>query len=72
MNCPISVEDAKNALEIYGPSIASLKSKTVQRAPEVIVTDIVTVEPQRILDLHYAVTLCVVARNVYPWALAAQ
>ena len=31
-NCPISVEDAKNASEIYGPSIASLKSKTVRRS----------------------------------------
>ena len=49
-NCPISVKDAKNALEIYGLSIASLKSKTVRRAPEVVVTDIVTVVPQRILD----------------------
>ena len=40
-NFPISVEDANNALEIYGPSIASLKSKTVRRTPEVVVTDIV-------------------------------
>ena len=42
MNCPISVEDANNALEIYGSSIASIKNKTVRRAPEVVVTDIVT------------------------------
>ena len=55
--CPISVEHAKNTLEINGPSVASLKSKTVRMAPEVVVTDIVTVVPQQILDLHQAVTL---------------
>ena len=58
-NCPISVEDTENALEIYGPSIASLKSKTVRRDPEVVVTDIITAVPQRIFDLHQAVILCV-------------
>ena len=58
-NWPISVENANNALEIYGPSIASLKSKTVRRDPEVVVTDIITAVHQRIFDLHQAVTLCV-------------
>ena len=58
-NCLISVEDITNTLEIQGPSIASLKSITVQRALKVIVTDIVMLVPQRILDLHQAVTLCV-------------
>ena len=58
-NCPISVKDAKNALEIYGLSIASLKSKTVRRDSEVVVTDIVTTVSQRILDLYQAVTLYV-------------
>jgi hypothetical protein len=30
-NCPITYEDAKRALHIYGPDIATLKGKTVKR-----------------------------------------
>jgi hypothetical protein len=33
-NCPVTVDDAKRALNIYGPDIATLKGKTVKKQNE--------------------------------------
>jgi hypothetical protein len=30
-NCPVTSDEAKQALQIYGPDIATLKDKTVKR-----------------------------------------
>ena len=42
-NCPISSKDVSNARTIFGPDLASIRGKTVQRAPEPVVTDYVAV-----------------------------
>ena len=40
-DCPVSVEDVKVALKIWGPSVALLKGKTVLCTSPVAVQDIV-------------------------------
>ena len=42
-NCPITSKDVSNAWTIFGPDLASIWGKTVQRAPEPVVTDYVAV-----------------------------
>ena len=62
-NCPVTPEDAKRALKIYGPDPATIKGKTVKRptpaAPQVVPTDI----PTKIKNEHRRVTIC--ADNFY-------
>lgn len=57
-NCPITAEDAKRALLIYGPDPATLKGKTTRRTTEHIPRIILSTLPDYILDLHRQVTLC--------------
>ena len=59
-NCPVTPDDAKRALIIYGPDIAALKDKTTQtgaapRAPAFVAKPI----PATILEHQSNVTLCV-------------
>jgi hypothetical protein len=59
-NCPVTPDDAKRALIIYGPDIAALKGKTTNsqaapRAPTFIAVPL----PAPILEHHRNVTLCV-------------
>ncbi len=58
-NCPVSPDDAKRALVIYGPDIATIKGKTTRsaaaaRAPTFVATPL----PAPILEHHRNVTLC--------------
>ena len=57
-NCPVTVDDARRALLIYGPDIAVLKGKSIkghaQHVPTFSSIDI----PSPILDDHHRVTLC--------------
>ncbi len=53
---PVMVEDAMVAYKIWGPSVAAQKGKTVQKRPEPIKTDIVSI-PKEIRELHKEVTL---------------
>ncbi len=46
------------AYEIWGPSVAALKGKTVRKRPEPIKTDIVPI-PKEICELHKEVTLTI-------------
>ena len=56
-NCPITVEDAKTALHIYGPDIEGLKGKKVRQKPDKI-TEITRVNiPDTIKDLHPNINL---------------
>jgi hypothetical protein len=55
---PVTVEDAMAALKIWGPSVAALKGKTVQKRPEPVKTDIVSI-PKEIHELHKEVTLTI-------------
>jgi hypothetical protein len=55
---PVMVEDAMAAFKIWGPIVAALKGKTVQKRPEPIKTDIVSI-PKEIRELHKEVTLTI-------------
>ena len=58
-DCPVTPDDAKRALVIYGPDIATLKGKTThQTQPHVPTYTRVTI-PAPILSHHKHVTLCV-------------
>ena len=59
-NCPITPDDARRALLIYGPDIATLKGKMTRlsAAPRVPTFESVPI-PAPILDHHRNVTLCV-------------
>ena len=51
-NCPLTVDDVKRTLHIYGHDVESLKGKTTRKTPDQI-NDGVTIEiPPTIKDLH--------------------
>jgi len=57
-NCPVTVDDAKRALLIYGPNVAALKGKTT-KGPSQHVPTFNPVQIQGfILQHHSDVTLC--------------
>ena len=55
---PVRPQDVDLALRIHGPSVASLKEKTVRKTPEVVRQDIVEVLKE-IRQLHKRVTLSI-------------
>jgi hypothetical protein len=57
-DCPVTVEDAMAAYKIWGPSVATLKGKTVQKKLEFVKTDIVSI-PKEIRELHKEVALTI-------------
>jgi hypothetical protein len=60
-NCPVTPDDAKRALIIYGPDIAVLKGKMLTQsaaAPRAPTFEAVALPPP-FLDHHRNVTLCV-------------
>jgi acetolactate synthase regulatory subunit len=59
-NCPVSVHDAKRALTIYGPDIATIKGSTTRsNAATRIATFEAVPLPASIREHHNNVTLCV-------------
>ena len=48
---PIFSKDVSNARTIFGPDLASIRGKTVQRAPEPVVTDYVAV-PRTLIEAN--------------------
>jgi hypothetical protein len=59
-NCPVTVDDAKRALIIYGPDLAAIKGKTTRGKLTPHVPSFVAVPiPAPILEHHHQVTLCV-------------
>lgn len=59
-NCPVTVDDAKRALIIYGEDIATLKGKTTKSKPAPRVPDFSAVPiPAPILQYHKNITLCI-------------
>jgi hypothetical protein len=58
-NCPITIDDARRALTIYGLDVASIKGKTVRGKPVAHVMGHKPVSlPTSITDFHLDVTLC--------------
>ena len=55
-NCPITVNNITNSRAIHGPALASVRGKTVRRAPGPVVTDYVNV-PHSLVQQHKIVTL---------------
>jgi hypothetical protein len=55
---PVTVEDAVVAYKIWGPNVAALNGKAVQKRPEPIKTDIVSILKE-IRELHKEVTLTI-------------
>ena len=58
-DCPITIDDAKRALHIYGPDPAHLKGKTTRRKPAAIpITDLVPL-PEDVVSTQKFVNLSV-------------
>jgi len=57
-NCPVTVDDAKRALLIYGPDVAALKGKTTKGPSQHVPTFNPLQVPGFILQHHSDVTLC--------------
>src|SRR5210317_2181159 len=58
MNCPVTVEDIKNAEKIFGPDIHVLMGKTVRQKTMPVIVDYVKI-PTTILTLHHEVVLAI-------------
>jgi len=58
-NCPVTVDDAKRALLIYGPDVAARKGKTTKDPSQYVPTFNPVQVPGFILQHHSDVTLCV-------------
>jgi hypothetical protein len=56
MDCPVTVKDMGMAINVWGPSIALLKRKTVRMLPPVVRQDVIEI-PKEIQELHKDVTL---------------
>jgi hypothetical protein len=60
MNCPVTIDDAKGELLIYGPDLATIKGKTTRVSPAAHPPSFLAVSiPAPILEHHKGVTLCV-------------
>ena len=57
-NCPVTVDDAKRAVMIYGPDIASLKGKSVKGPAQHVPTFAPIHVPDVIIKDHKDVTIC--------------
>ena len=55
-NCPITSHDVTNARMIFGPDLASIRGKTVQQAPEPVVTDYMAV-PWTLIEANKVIPL---------------
>jgi hypothetical protein len=56
-NCPITIDDAKNMLQAYGPDTAALKGKTTRRtAPQHVASNQRIPLDSRILAAHGKIT----------------
>lgn len=59
MNCPVTVQDARRAISIYGPDVATLKGNTTVGHPALVPNNTVFEMPMDIIVDHKDVELCV-------------
>ena len=57
-NCPVTADDAKRALIIYGPDPATLKGKMTKHKGQHVPTFSPVSVPQFVLDHHKRITIC--------------
>jgi hypothetical protein len=55
-DCPVTNNNIRNAHNIYGPNLASIRGKMVRGKPKRVVTDYVE-SPRQFLSIHAHVTL---------------
>jgi hypothetical protein len=55
-DCPVTINNIRNAHNIYGPDLASIKGMTVWWKSKRVVTDYVEI-PKQFLSIHGHVTL---------------
>ena len=55
-NCPITTTNISNAHAIFGPDLASIRGKTVQRTPAPMVADYVAV-PHSLVETNKVITM---------------
>eukprot|EP00978_Attheya_sp_CCMP212_P046879 scaffold417388_cov32-Attheya_sp.AAC.1 len=53
---PITIEDIKLAEKIFGPDVATLKSKTTRRKPLAVIEDAITI-PRELVQAQQHVTM---------------
>ena len=58
-NCPVTVDDVKRALFIWGPEVATIKGKTTRINPKHTPSTVTLPLPKTTQDFHSSVTLCV-------------
>ena len=59
LNCPVTIDDARRAEQIYGKDVAFLKGKTTESPAKAHVPDFTPVAlPPEMLSLHPNITLC--------------
>ena len=68
-NCPVTVQDVKRALDIYGPDPCTLKSKTTKKKnksiPEVVQTIIQPQIMERYKNIWLFMDIFYVNRNLF-------
>lgn len=57
-NCPVTVDDANRALDIYGTNVDALRGKTVRRAVDHVASNQLSHMPCEFMKKHGDVTLC--------------
>jgi hypothetical protein len=55
-NCPLTSKDITNRCAIFGPDLASIRGKTVQRTPALVMVDYVNV-PRSVVETNRIVTM---------------
>ena len=56
-NCPVTIEDVNIAEKIFGPSMLSLKGKSMRRTPKPVRADVIEMPP-KLIEQHHLIEPC--------------